>query len=111
MTNIRWVMQETAQLSERVDALTKAIEKLPGTFEKATDRLSAEAKERTSDLRADHRERINELKGVQKETLDRVIGIEGRVAFVRGAAWVFGGLFVLLVAAFTVIAKFALDKM
>lgn len=97
--NIRFVMFEVAKLVERVDHLTKAIEKLPASMEKATDKISADAKERHVELKSEH-----------KDTRDRVITIESKVAFVKGAVWVGGGLFAVCMVVLGVLTKYALDK-
>ena len=98
--NIRFVMFEVAKLVERVDHLSSAIEKLPASFEKAIEKLGADQKERHSELKSDH-----------KDTRDKVSKIESSVSFVRGAAWVFGGLFAILVVIVGVLAKFLFDKL
>lgn len=77
-------MRETAALSERVDHLKSAIEKLGPSFEKALDKHASDTKER-----------LGEIKSDQKTTGERVAEIERKVSFVKGAMWVLGGIFVL----------------
>lgn len=90
--NIRFVMWETAKLTERVDGLTKAVDKLGPAFEKALDKHAADIKERISDVKADGKETSKKL-GEVKESIDSF----------KGAMKVFGGIYALalvLVAAF-----------
>lgn len=91
-SDIRFVMRETATLTERIEGLSKAIDKLGTSFEKSLDRHSADLKERLSELRTDHKETTTKL-GVAKESIDSF----------KGAMKVFGGLYALalvLTAAF-----------
>lgn len=92
--NIRFVMWEVAKLTERVEALTKAIEKVGPAMEKAMDRHAADLKEKVGDLKSD-----------LKETDTKVVAIEGKVNFVRGAMWVFGGLFTIAIVILGVWAR------
>lgn len=93
-SDIRFVMRETATLTERIEGLTKAIDKLGPSFEKALERQATDIKERLSELKTD-----------LKET-DRKVGeFEKKVSFVRGAMWVLGGIFAIGVVLLGVIAK------
>lgn len=97
-SDIRFVMRETATLAERIEGLTKSIDKLGPSFEKALDRHAADSKERFAELKAD-----------VKESGGKVEEFERKVAFVRGALWVLGGLFAIAVVLLGVIAKALLD--
>jgi K+/H+ antiporter YhaU regulatory subunit KhtT len=94
-SDIRFVMRETATLTERIEGLTRTIDKLAPAFEKALEKHAADVKERLGDLKADH-----------KITADKVVEIEKKVAFVKGAMWLLGGLFALAVVVAGLVAKF-----
>jgi len=87
-------MRETATLTERIEGLTKAIDKLGPSFEKALDKQAVDSKERFSDLK-------NDLKATDLKVAD----FEKTVSFVKGALWVLGGLFAIAVVLLGVIAR------
>lgn len=92
VSDIRFVMRETATLAERIEGLTKAIEKLGPAFEKALDKQAADTKERIADLKTDGKTTSAKLDTV-KESIDSF----------KGAMKVFGGIYALalvLTAAF-----------
>jgi hypothetical protein len=88
--NIRFVIAETAKLIERVDALTRASEKVGDKFDKALDKHTIDVKERIADLKSDVKDNATKLSDM-KTSID---------AF-KGAMKVFGGIyaFVLMVMA------------
>lgn len=88
-SDIRIVIREVGMLTERIDNLVRTVEKLGSGFEKALDKQSADLKERLADVKTDI-----------KATDGKVVLIENKVSFVKGAMWVLGGLFVLVIAAF-----------
>lgn len=92
--NIRFVMWETAKLTERVEALTKAVEKLSSSFEKTSEKQTADLKEKLADIKVD-----------LKDTDTKVVSIEGKVNFVKGALWVFGGIFAVALVVLGVAGK------
>jgi methyl-accepting chemotaxis protein len=108
--NIRFVIWEVARLTERVDNISAAVDKVGESIAKGFDRHSADLKERIGelkqpmvDLRADVKERHSELKKPIEDVESDVKGLRteieeiGRkVAFVKGAMWVLGGLFAIL---------------
>jgi hypothetical protein len=90
--NIRFVISETAKLIERVDSLTRAIEKADNKSERALDKHAAEMKERFTDLKSEVKENAIKLSEV-KSSIDSF----------KGAMKVLGGFYALalvLVAAF-----------
>lgn len=92
-SDIRFVMRETATLTERIEGLTKTIDRLLPSFEKAFEKHASEVKERLADLKAD-----------TKATDGKVVEIENKVAFVKGVMWVLGGIFALALVLLGVIA-------
>jgi hypothetical protein len=85
-------MWETAKLTERVEALTRAIDKLGPAFERALEKHAADMKERVADIKSD-----------AKESNKQVSGVTESIASFKGAMKVFGGIYALalvLVAAF-----------
>ena len=92
--NIRFVMWETAKLTERVDGLTKAIEKLGPSFERALEKHAVDVKERIADVKAD-----------VKESSGKITDLEKGVSFVKGAMWVLGGLFAIAIVILGVVAR------
>jgi hypothetical protein len=90
--NIRFVMWETAKLTERVESLTKAIDSLGPAFEKALDKHALDTKERIADLRTEVKDAGVKF-GSMKEGIDSF----------KGAMKVYEGLYALalvFVAAF-----------
>lgn len=73
MTNIRFLMSETAKLIERVDGLVRSNEKLSASFDKAMEKHSADTKERLAEIKADIKE-IVVKQGEMKETIDSFKG-------------------------------------
>ncbi len=92
--NIRFVISETAKLIERVDALTKVSEKVGETLDRSLDKHTADVKERIAEVRAD-----------VKESAGKIADLEKGVSFVKGAMWVFGGLFAIAIAIFGIVAR------
>ncbi len=82
--NIRFVMWETAKLTERVEGLTKAIDKLAPAFERTFDKHAADMKERIADVKADAKATRDAL-GKVKESIDSF----------KGAMKVLGGIYAL----------------
>ena len=83
-SDIRFVIVEVSKLEERVSGLTSAVEKLPSSFEKAFDRHAADVKDQITELKSDSKEHRNNVHDIQKS-----------ISFVKGAMWVFGGLFTI----------------
>jgi hypothetical protein len=92
--NIRFVISETAKLIERVDNLSKATEKLSGSFEKALEKHASDVRERISDVKSD-----------VKESAGKIDALEKGVSFVKGAMWVLGGLFALAIVAVGIVGR------
>lgn len=91
-SDIRFVMRETATLTERIEGLTKAIDKLGPSLEKALDKQAADLKERIADIKAD-----------STKTSDKLETVKTSIDSFKGAMKVFGGLYALalvLTAAF-----------
>jgi hypothetical protein len=77
-------MWETAKLTERVEALTKSVDKLGPVFEKALERHSTDVKERFTEGKAEN-----------KETASKVDRLEASIDSFKGAIKVLGGLYAL----------------
>lgn len=95
--NIRFVMWETAKLTERVDGLTNAVEKLGPGFEKALDRHTADLKERLADLTATSKQHAKEL-GEVKSSIDTF----------KGAMKVLGGVYTFALVVMGAVLAWAL---
>lgn len=93
-SDIRFVIVEVSKLEERVAGLVAALEKLAPTFEKALEKHAADVKERVGEIRADG-----------KENHDKLIEIEKSFSFVKGALWVFGGLFTIALVVIGVVLR------
>ncbi|CAM8655218.1 hypothetical protein [Sphingobium cupriresistens] len=117
--NIRHVITETAKLVERVDNLSRSVEKIPGEIASQVDKLAASLEKQNAALVAsiektgekittDLRERIDEVKLETKGTKDKVTDLEKDMSFYKKIMAIMGAVFLLLVAA---VFKFALDKM
>lgn len=128
-TNIRHVITETGKLVERVDNLSRVVEKIPASVDAqgqklfaAIDKLSADLKERANDIKADAKERANEvrtevkdkvgeLKTEMKEVRNSVVDLEKNLSYYRGALKILGLIFAIFVAITTVFAKYLIDKL
>jgi len=97
-SDIRFVMRETAALSERIEGLSKAIEKLGPGFDKALEKNATDLKERIADLKSD-----------AKESVEKIREIENSVSFVKGVMWVLGGLFAIAIVILGVVARKAIE--
>jgi hypothetical protein len=91
-SDIRFVMRDVATLTERIDALTKAVEKIGPSFEKALDKQMVDMKERFSELKAE----IKESNGKQVE-------IKSSIDTFKGGMKVLGWVYAL---ALTVVTLF-----
>ena len=121
--NIRFVMWEVAKLTERVDNLSTSVEKMAAALEKNADQHAtsasqtaernlttlkeslatnyADVKERLTDFKAS----VDDIKDDVKEAKSDLVEIGKKVAFVKGAMWVFGGLFAIAIVILGVIAR------
>lgn len=97
-TDIRFVITEIATLTERVGTMQRTLAQLPELIEKALDRHSSDLKERIIELKSDF-----------KETDGKVAEIEKKVAFVKGAMFVLGGIFTLSLVIVGVVAAKLLE--
>lgn len=120
-TNIRHLISETGKLTERVDNLSRTVDKvsdaisnqgdkISALIEKQGEKISADLKERASEMRADFKEKVDEIKSDLKD-LDQVAkNLQLDMSFYKGAIKVMGLIFALFLVLFGVIAKFAMDK-
>ena len=93
-SDIRFVIRETATLTERVDTLVKAVDKIGPALEKALEQSSIDAKERASEIKVE-----------LKEIGTKVHDLEKLVSTVRGAMWALGGLFAIALVIIGVVAN------
>jgi chromosome segregation ATPase len=93
-SDIRFVMRETATLTERIEGLTRAIDKLGPAFEKALEKHAADVKERLADLKSE-----------SKDSSGKIQDIEKKVSFVKGVMWALGGLFAIAIVILGVIVR------
>jgi len=92
--NIRFVMWETARLTERVEGLTKAIESLGTGLDRSFDKHGAEMKERLGEIKSDLRDNAGKI--------DK---LEDQVSRVKGAMYAIGVIFTVLAAIAAIIVK------
>lgn len=131
--NIRHVITETGKLTERVDSLSRAVEKVPAAMEaqgqklasaieKISDKLAADFKDRTNEIKAgakdradeirkDLTEKTSEIKVEVKDVRNSVVELEKNLSFYRGALRTLGLAFALLVVIVGAVAKYLLDKL
>ncbi|MFL6844246.1 MAG: hypothetical protein ACJ8ER_05125 [Allosphingosinicella sp.] len=101
--NIRFVMWETAKLTERVEGLTKAIDKLGPSFEKALEKHAVAMKERVDELKTDLSARVTDVRNDGTKTHDQLVSVKESVDKFKGAMKLVSALYagaLALVAAF-----------
>lgn len=66
-SDIRFVMVEMGKLTERLDGLIAAVEKLPPAIEKSAERQTADMKERFVEVKADIKDSREKIQGLTND--------------------------------------------